>query len=744
MSVTAPPRPPRSNGPGNDRDQPIDREELEAIVEALIEEARQRQRRRRRRNGASILLAVLAGGGLYFALEHVGGGTGAAPTAMASAGDAAAAARRSERWGLPHGPEGGPGTTVAVAPSAPETVYLGTGRGVFRSRNGGRSWSSAGLVPHASTDGSSVPGVTSLVVDTRTPSTVYAGLNSQWDGGKWNGGTTYRRALYKTADGGKSWRALDLIGQPVAISPTGPPVVYAAAGGHGGTSRLLRSADGGHSWQRADRGLPATYLWALAFDPTTPSTVYAAMGQRGIFESSDGGGRWRAVRVSVAYRDVTAIAVDPRHPQTVYAGTDRGVIKSLDGGRRWRTANAALGGHGRDRGYMQVTALLVDNRDSQTVYASTDCAGVFKSSDGGHSWTPANAGLEPNCGWSYALALDPTTPRIVYAADRVRGVLKSLDGGARWDATNKGLSLTTVSSLAVNPQNPRTVYASAGPLGLFKSSDMGAHWRPLASGPHLVEGIALDPSNPRNILVVAAAYGVVRSTDAGRTWAEASFGANSRKVSVVAISGTTAYAGTNGEGLFGSTDGGRSWRPLGPPGPVHVGTLAISPADAAVVYAGVWGSKARGLYKSTDGGNSWQRLTDVLDIDVGAIALDPENPTTVYISQGGVLKSTDGGASWQPANSGLPRQRFKQHTGKWITYTVDVTALAIDPTHPETLYAATGWRGIFQSTDAGKHWHPFNAGLTNHDVRALALDATGQTLYAGTAGGGVVNLRHNP
>ena len=195
MSVTAPPRPPRSSGPGNDRDQPIDREELEAIVEALIEEARQRARRRRRRNGACILLAVLAGGGLYFGLDHVGGGTGAAPAAMASAGDAAAAARSgSERWGLPHGPEGGPGNTVAVAPSAPETVYLGTGRGVFRSTNGGRSWTSAGLVPHASTDGSSVPGVTSLLVDPRTPSTVYAGLNSQWDGGKWNGGTTYRRA----------------------------------------------------------------------------------------------------------------------------------------------------------------------------------------------------------------------------------------------------------------------------------------------------------------------------------------------------------------------------------------------------------------------------------------------------------------------------------------------------------------------------------------------------------------------
>ena len=100
-------------------------------------------------------------------------------------------------------------------------------------------------------------------------------------------------------------------------------------------------------------------------------------------------------------------------------------------------------------------------------------------------------------------------------------------------------------------------------LGLFKSSDGGAHWRSLASGPKLVDGVALDPSNPRNVLAVAAGYGVVRSTDAGRTWAGASFGAGARRVDVVAISGKTAYAGTYGRGLFGSSDGGRSWRELG-------------------------------------------------------------------------------------------------------------------------------------------------------------------------------------
>ena len=106
-----------------------------------------------------------------------------------------------------------------------------------------------------------------------------------------------------------------------------------------------------------------------------------------------------------------------------------------------------------------------------------------------------------------------------------------------------------------------------------------------------------------------------------------------------------------------------------------------------------------------------------------------------------VIKSTDGGASWRPANSGLPRLRVKEPTGKWITYTVGVTTLVIDPAHPTTLYAAPYGRGIFRSTDAGNSWQSLNAGLSVLDVRALALAATGRMLYAGTSGGGVVSLR---
>ncbi len=737
MSVTAPPRPPRSS-------DPVDRDELEALVEALIEEARRRARLRRRRYGACILLAALAAGGVYFGFDHTGGGAIGSRSAEAgqSGGATSSASLADGRWGPSRGPYGGPAYVVAVAPSAPSIVYLGTATGVFVSRNAGRSWHPAGLaVRHGALR---VPElrITSLAVDPRTPRTVYA-VRTRWV----DGGVTFRQELHKSTDGGRSWHALGLAApQDVAVSPADPTTVFAiAAGSSRATNRLLRSTDGGRSWQAADRGLGATRFSGIAFDPTSSTTVYAAT-DRGILRSGDGGSGWSPASGGLARQPASAVMVDPRHPQTVYAGTDGGVIGSQDGGRSWRLLNRAMGGHGRDRDYGEVLSLAVDPFDSQKLYATVGCIGVFESSDGGRRWRAANAGRVSGCLDAF-LALDPRTPRTIYAVYPGRGVFKSTDGAARWHPASTGLDLTTISSLAIDPHHAHIVFAGAGPQGLFRSSDGGAHWLPVARGLKNVTAVALDPHHPATVLAASRpSHRIARSADGGRTWQPAGSGMTAN-VLALALAGDRAYAGTASRGVFRSRDGRRSWQGISGPGNEYVQALAISPGDPDLVYAGNLGSNARGLYRSADGGQTWQRLTETLrDPDVSAVALDPTSPASIYIGTAGegVFKSTDGGAGWQPASTGLPRITLKGTTaaGKVTSWTgtVGITALAVDPARPATLYTATSGSGIFRSTDAGRTWRPFNAGLDVFDVASLAIDATGRTLYAGTVRGGVVAL----
>jgi photosystem II stability/assembly factor-like uncharacterized protein len=731
MAVTAPPRPPDSS-------DPVQRDELEALVEALIEEARRRARRRRRRYGACILLAALAAGGVYFGFHEGGGAVGQESARADSSGGAApGTALAGGRWSPSHGPYGGPAYVVAVAPSRPDIVYAGTVSGVFKSRDGGRSWRSAGLAVRNTRLEALTLRITSLAVDPHRPGTVYAARSGWFEVGK-----TLRQQLFRSTDGGRTWRTLGLPARIVAISPTG--TVFAIVEGRSLKHHLFRSTNGGRSWQVADRDVAGTRFSGLAFDPRTPATVYAAT-EHGVLASTDSGRSWRSSG-GPARQGASAVAVDPSTPQIVYAGTKDGVIKSVDGGQSWRMVNSVLADHGRDRGYGGVSSLAVDPRDSQKVYATVGCTGIFKSSDGGRRWRSANALHDFDC-LDSSLALDPDAPETMYAAYPSRdGVFKSTDGGARWQPANVGLALTTISSIAVDPQHPQILYASAGSEGLFRSGDGGAHWLSVGRRLRSVDAVAIDRHDPRIVLAAGAVHRVIRSIDAGHTWQTAGAGMTGR-VAALAISGRNAYAGTWARGVFSSVDGGQSWEGFPGPGNNYVRALALDPNDPTVVYAGSWGSEARGLSKSTDGGRTWQRLADGLeDSDVYAVALDPRDPATIYIGTGGggVFKSTDGGASWQHASSGLTRIRVKGTTPsgniETFTVTVGVTALAIDPARPTTIYAATDERGVFRSPDAGVSWHPFNAGLAASDIASLTVDATGRTLYAGTVAGGVVAL----
>ena len=209
-----------------------------------------------RRFAISLLLfAAFAAGVIYFGFDLAGGvARGAPAVAAGSPGDAAAAARSGGgRWGPSHGPEGGPAFALAVAPSAPEIVYVGTGRGVFRSMNGGRSWASAGLAQPPGPDGSR-PG---RHFARRRPANAENGVRrSQRPLGR--AGRRIARRCSRARTAGRPG-ALSIYEVSLSRSvPRGLRPSTQQPAGLGGTSRLFRSTDGGRSWQPADRGLPST------------------------------------------------------------------------------------------------------------------------------------------------------------------------------------------------------------------------------------------------------------------------------------------------------------------------------------------------------------------------------------------------------------------------------------------------------------------------------------------------------
>ena len=277
---------------------------------------------------------------------------------------------------------------------------------------------------------------------------------------------------------------------------------------------------------------------------------------------------------------VTALTIDSQTPSTIYASTEAGIFKSINGGTSWSTVNNGLT-------YRNVRGLVIDPQTSTTLYA-WGAAGVFKSTNGGGSWTAINNGLvESNI---CRLAIDSQTPSTIYAGT-IHGVYKSVNGGTSWSAVNNGLNNDfdpgRVWALVIDPQTPTTLYAGIFGGGVFKSINGGGDWtRTGTSG----EALVIDPQTP-----------------------------------------ATLYAGTWGGGVFKSTNGGASWRAVnGDFGSTYpnVSALAIDPQRPATIYAGTYESR---VFKSNDGGGSWTAInTAWMGGVVLTLAIDPQNPSRIY------------------------------------------------------------------------------------------------------------------
>jgi len=326
-------------------------------------------------------------------------------------------------------------------------------------------------------------------------------------------------------------------------------------------------------------------------------------------------------------------------------------------------------------------------------------------SAGVNAWT----GIGPEGTQVTSLAIDPTAQIILYAANyNGGGVFKTTNGGGSWSSVNVGLTNTNVTELAIDPRTPTTLYAGTNGSGVFKSMDAGGSWRAINDGltDSVVTALAVNPQTPSTIYV-GTGSGVFKTTDGGNRWS--STGLMDRSITALILNPRTPtilYAGTasfdlqclcSSGGLWKSDDGGGSWRGGESEGGAPF-ALAIDPQTPTILYVAIPvsleqacagpGCLRGGLFKIIDEGDKWGSSTNVLLETIYTLAIDPSKPSNVYAGTDApnyVFKSTDGGSSWSAFNTGLAQP---------------VLSLAIDPQNPTIVYAGTYGGGVFVANSA--------------------------------------------
>ena len=628
--------------------------------------------------------------------------------------------------------------SIAVDAITSTNVYAGTHDGVFKSTDAGATWTRA-------SSGLAAGRVTAVVVSPTSPAVVYASIE---DAG-----------IYRSSDGAASWvsisGSLPLGGaMPLLVNRLNPSQIFAGTAAQG----VYRSDDAGATWQGSSLGM-TLFVRGLALDPRQPSTLYAGSLGAGVFKSSDGGSSW----TSVGLRDLNVfkLGIDPHQVQTVYAATSRGLSRSTDGGVTWRSL-------GQRASY--VHAMVVDPRDRRRLFIGTTAGLVYRSTDGGETWEPAGTGLPAFT--VTALAIDPADGTL-YASPERQGVWRSVNGGTSWTLMTAGpLDAERVAALTVGPAHELyvaslgagvfvhrggtwtlaneglasrmtadvevtatgTLLAATFDFGVFRSTNGGATWTWASTGLSTSRVTSLTAAASPDVIYAATPDGVFVSSDEGLTWRPAGAGTRGMNTWTIAVDATSPgrlFAATNGAGVLRSADSGATWTGS-LAGMINTDVRAVDTGAApGVLYAATLGG---GLLRSQDGGVTWNGGTtsDLADSFVLAMAIDPARQGTVYVGTAGrgVLKSTDGGINWQPVNNGLGSQFL--------------LSLAIDPREPGTLYAGTADAGVFFTTTGGDSWHALNGGLFNHVITSLAIDpADSHRIYAGTEGGGVFTTHVN-
>jgi photosystem II stability/assembly factor-like uncharacterized protein len=608
---------------------------------------------------------------------------------------------------------------VTVHPNNPDVIWVGTGEGnprnsatggngVYKSVDGGKTWTHLGLEETRS--------VHRLLVHPEEPEVAYAGAQ----GATW--GYNEERGVYKTTDGGETWEKILYVNEKTGVAdmvmdPENPNKLFVAmweyrrwpwffeSGGPG--SGLYVTHDGGEDWTELDQddGLPADTLgrMGLAIAPSNPDRVYAYVEKddNALFRSDDGGDNWREINDSKAIGDrpfyYADLRVDPTNPDRVYS-LHSTITYSIDGGKSFETLASY------SRIHPDHHAMWIDPEDPSFIIEGND-GGLAVSHDYGETWrVPGNlplaqyyhinvdnafpyriyGGMQDNGSWrgpnrvyrsggvrnaywekvgfgdGFDVVPDPENPRYGYSMWQGGNLMRydAETGGFEYsrpqpdsviDPTEKQLRFNWNAAIAQSPHDPNTVYY--GSQHVHKSTDEGGSWT------------AISP----DLTTDRAAW--QRQQESGGLTYDVTGAENFTTIVDIAPSPVQEgiiWAGTDDGQLHVTRNGGETWTNVvdnieGVPEHTWIHQVKASKFNAGEAYV-VFDNHRRAdwtpyVYHTTNYGEDWTRIVGPEDVDGYALSLvqDPVAEDLLFLgTQLGLYFSLDGGDTWTPWTHGYP------------------------------------------------------------------------------------------
>ncbi len=667
------------------------------------------------------------------------------------------------------------GRTVAVTgvPGEPNLFYIAAvNGGVWKTTDFGRTWSPI-------FDGQPTGSVGAIAVAPSNPSVIYVGSGE----GLQRPDLATGNGIYKSTDAGATWQHLKLSGGPsdgqqigsIIVDPRDPNRVFVAVLGHPyGPNQergVFRSTDGGQSWEKVLYKDENTGAIQVAFDPSNPQIVYADLwvARRppwttggsmegpgsGLYKSTDGGSTWRELTEGLPSpsdgRGRIGIGIARSDPNRIYALVDSpklgGLYRSDNAGESWRRVNTEQRIWGRGDDFAGVT---VDPRDENRIYVAN--TSTYRSTDGGENFTAIKGA--PGGDDYHTVWINPDDPDIILPGSD-QGATISVNGGRTWSSWYNQPTAQFYHVITDN-RFPYWVYGGqqeSGSAAVASRGNEGAitfrEFHPV--GVEEYGYVAPDPLHPNLIYggkVTRFDWETGQTTDVSPVVLRSGKFRFNRTMPLLFSPVDPHVLYFSSQVLFKTTNGGESWQTIsvdltrGDPGiPPNLGIFAsqVHEQHRGVIYTiapsfqdvkTIWVGTDDGLIHLTrDGGLTWQNVTPpelTAWSKVAMIEASHFDNASAYAAVNRfrlddlhpyVYRTHDGGKTWQKIVSGLPDE--------------PVNTVREDPVRKGLLFAGTEG-SVYVSFDDGDHWQSLQLNLPHTSMRDLAIHR--DDLVVGTHG----------